>query len=539
MTRRRKAPTKTELLQLQKLYKTDEKIGERLGGVPAYLVAYWRRKKNIPKHSLPKFSEIEVRNLWEHYGDDEKAGLELGLSKAAFYNWRRRYGIREKPAFLKLEQLELEFPGSRVTAHAGNLYGKQTMAQKIITRVLRKERDHVEVGEELVVEPDVAVSQDDTSQIISSFKQAGVEYVWNPNKIIIAFDGHHTCRTGELTVQAVADFLKRQRIKNVYDLREGLGHQAIVEKGHILPGQLTVGTNAETAAFGCMAALSATINSDAMTALWSSGKYKLKVPQTIKLSITGRRGRAISAKDILLAVVKKLSRIGANDRIIEYGGSLMSQMTMSERFTLSTLSVDLGAQAAICPYDAATRRYLTGRNVSGYKPVIPDKNAEYAEMYQISIDQLTPQVDCPGKEVTIKPAGELEGTPVQLIILGSLSNGRFDDLRVAADLLKGKQVHPDCRLIIVPASRSVYLEALKKGLIRVFVEAGAIVLGTGSLTAASLPALSPGEKCLATTGSAFRSEFGGAEAPIYLCSPATAAASALNAAITDPVRFMR
>ncbi len=539
MSRRRKAPTKTELLQLQKLYKTDEKIGERLGGVPAYLVAYWRRKKNIPKHSLPKFSEIEVRNLWERYGDDEKAGLELGLSKAAFYNWRRRYGIREKPAFLKLEQLELNFPGSKLAPHAGNLYGKQTMAQKIIARVLRKEKEHVEVGETVIIDPDLAVSHDDTSHIIGSFKQAGVEYVWNPNKIVIAFDNQHSAGAGDLTVQTIADFLKRQRIKNVYDLREGVGHQAIIEKGHVLPGQMAVGTDPLMAAYGCMGAMSAAISVEAMTALWSSGKLKISVPATIKLSITGRKGRAVGAKDILLAVVKKLSRIGANDRVIEYGGSVMAQMTMSERFTLSTLSIDLGAQAAICPYDAATRRYLTGRNVASYRPVIPDKNAEYAEMYQISIDQLTPQVDCPGKEVCIKAVSELEGTPAHLIILGSLSNGRFDDLRIAADVLKGKQVHADCRLVIIPASRSVYLEALKKGLIRVFVEAGAMVLGTGSLNSSALPALAPGEKCLATTGTEFRSRFGGDDAPIYLCSPATAAASSLHAAITDPARFVR
>src|SRR5512138_3425388 len=131
MKRRRKAPTKTELMQLQKLYKTDEKIGERLGGVPAYLVAYWRRKKNIAKYSLPKFSEQEVRNLWERYGDDEKSGLELGISKAAFYNWRRRYSIKDKPACLKLEQLEIVFPGTKENGHASQLYGGRTMAQKV------------------------------------------------------------------------------------------------------------------------------------------------------------------------------------------------------------------------------------------------------------------------------------------------------------------------------------------------------------------------------------------------------------------------
>src|SRR5512138_1912201 len=180
MTRRRTAPTKTELLQLQKLYKTDEKIGERLGGVPAYLVAYWRRKKNIPKHSLPKFSEVEVRNLWERYGDDEKSGLELGLSKAAFYNWRRRYGIKEKPAFLKLEQLEFNFPGAKLGPTVNALYGKQSVAQKIIARCVPQEREQVEIGETVTIEPDLVVSHYDTAEIVNQFRQSGIEYIWNP-----------------------------------------------------------------------------------------------------------------------------------------------------------------------------------------------------------------------------------------------------------------------------------------------------------------------------------------------------------------------
>ncbi|HPC11966.1 MAG TPA: hypothetical protein PK112_07700, partial [candidate division Zixibacteria bacterium] len=164
MARRRKIPTKGELLQLQKLYKTDEKIGERLGGVPAYLVAYWRRKKNVAKHSVPKFSEAEVRNLWERFGDDDRCGLELGISKAAFYNWRRRYGIREKPPFLKLEQLELNLPGLKQRGHAVSLLGKQSAAQKIIA--MAAEREKVEVGELVVVQPDVTIAHQDAAAVV-------------------------------------------------------------------------------------------------------------------------------------------------------------------------------------------------------------------------------------------------------------------------------------------------------------------------------------------------------------------------------------
>lgn len=536
MKSHRKAPTKTELLQLQKLYKTDEKIGERLGGVPAYLVAYWRRKKNVPKHSLPKFSEIEVRNLWERYGDDEKAGLELGLSKAAFYNWRRRYGIREKPAFLKLEQLEFAFPGAPVGSTTSALYGKQTMAQKIILRCIESDQERVEVGEKVEIEPDLVVSHGDTPQIVEAFRKAGVEYIWNPGKVVVSYD----CLGTRIDPRATREFIKRQRIKSVYDFRDGLCHQVILEKGHVLPGQLALATDDMGIVYGCVGMLSFRIPSNAMPDVWVRGKYSMTVPETVRLSISGRKGRAIYAKDIMLSVIKKLSDHKVAGKVIEYGGSAVSQMTLSERFLLAGLSSELGVLSAICPYDATTRRYLSSRNGTSYKPVIPDKNAEYSEMFQVGIDQLVPQIALSTATDDIKAVAELEGTPVQLIVLGTLTSGRYDDLRVAAEILKGKKVHPDCRMMIIPASRAVYLEALNKGLVRVLVEAGAVVAGTGAAAMSSLrELLAPGETCLATAGSRCRARLNQPEADIYLCSPATAAASALNATITDPTRFVR
>ena len=229
MKRRRKIPTKIELQQLQKLYKTDERIGERLGGVPAYLVAYWRRKKNIPKYSLPKFSENEVRMLWERYGDDEKAGLELGISKAAFYNWRRRYGIKEKPAFLKLEQLELNFPGSKQPLHATSLYGKRTVTQKILARAADAER--VDVGQRIEIEPDLAMSPTAVAEVVEQFRTRGAEFVWNAGKIALSLDidprRNHPDPAG--IHRAVREFARRQNIKTFFDLREGSCQQLVLE----------------------------------------------------------------------------------------------------------------------------------------------------------------------------------------------------------------------------------------------------------------------------------------------------------------------
>ena len=540
MTTRRKIPAKSELLQLQKLYKTDEKIGERLGGVPAYLIAYWRRKKGIPKYSLPKFSENEVRNLWERFGDDEKSGLELGISKAAFYNWRRRYGIKEKPAFLKLEQLELNFPGSRSSEYINNLYGKRTVAQKIIAVAASESR--VEVGDELTVEPHLVTVHDATGEILRRFKAEGSEFVFNPNKIALQL-GNCCPETDHSATNHAAyrEFARRQGIKNFFDLREGVCHQVLVERGLVLPGQLVMGATPLAAACGSMGALATAISNEQMVPLWSTGKATIKVPGTIRINITGRRHRGVYAKDIVLWINRELGGNTALGKVIEFGGSVITQMSVSERYTLTSMAVDKGATAAVCSYDATTRRYLTGRSMTTYKPVIADRDAEYDEMYQISIDQLLPQVRFPGVKGEIKPVAEAEGTAVNQVVIGTCSSGRFDDLRVTADIFKGKQVHADCRVMIFPGSRAVYLEALKKGLIRVFVEAGAMVMSPGSepFGTTATGKLAEGEKCLATTTATLNDSLGMSEAEIYLCSPATAAASALSGTLTEPSRFLR
>lgn len=538
--KKRKSPTKAELLRLQKLYKTDEKIGERLGGVPAYLVAYWRRKKNIPKYSLPKFAEAEIRNLWERYGDDEKAGLELGISKAAFYNWRRRYGFREKPAFLKLEQLELNFPGMVVTSHSNSLYGQRSVAQKVLARLV--DADRMEVGQEVEIEPDLTVTATGAGEVIREFQKSS-DLVWNPGKIVLLLN-HQPEASGDNPIDThriVREFARRQGVKAFYDLREGTCHQLPLERGHILPGRMMLGTGRFTAAYGAMTTLALPVEPVTMGRVWAGAGYKLAVPQTVRIVISGRRARGVGAIDVALHVIKQLAADDISGQVIEYAGSAISQMSIGERFAFSTLLIETGAIAAICAYDATTRRYLTGRTMTRYQPVLPDKDAEYSQLYQINIDQLAPQAAPLVQPTESKSLAELQDLPVQLIVLGSCLSGRFEDLRVAAEILKGKQVHEGCRLHIIPGSRVVYLEALKKGLIRVFIEAGAVVVHPGGPMGMpdSSYLLAAGERCLSTTYMGLDETGSSRGTEVYLCSPATAAASALNGAVTDPTRYGR
>jgi 3-isopropylmalate/(R)-2-methylmalate dehydratase large subunit len=539
MSPKRKIPTKAELIQLQKLYKTDEKIGERLGGVPAYLVAYWRRKKSVPKHSQPKFSENEVRNLWERFGDDDRCGLELGISKAAFYNWRRRYGIREKPAFLKLEQLELNLPGIDHRTQTSTLYGKQTITQKILSRAAGLEK--VKVGELIVVEPDMVVVNQNVGDVIRTFKEIGSEYVWNPTKIIVGLIHGNGNDSSPMDNQLAREFIKHQKIDNFFDVQTGAYHQSAFEHGLIHPGQLVLGSDKFTTLYGALSAFATGIDTTEMASVWAGGRLWLKVPSTIRIDISGRRSRGVYAKDIVLAVIRQLGANRADYKAIEYYGQAITNMSISERITLCSMSIEMGAKAAICQFEAITRRYLNNRTTAVYQPIIADKDAVYEEMFQFNIDKLTPQIAGPDGIDIIRPVREIEGLRIHQVVVGTCSNGRFDDIKVLADILKGKKVNPGCRMVLVPSSQKVYLKALKKGLIRVLAEAGVIIYSTGCspYMEGVQKFLAPGERCLLTSGTsiAYKHKLEGAE--VYLCSPATAAASALNGQITNPEPYVR
>jgi 3-isopropylmalate/(R)-2-methylmalate dehydratase large subunit len=538
---RRKIPTKIELLQLQKIYKTDERIGEYLGGVPPYLVAYWRRKKNVPRHSVPKFSEKEIRDLWERFGDDDKCGLELSISKAAFYNWRRRYGIREKPAFLKLEQLELAFPGVQTSRQADTLYGKQTVVQKILARAAGTEK--VAVGEAIRIEPDLVVVTGNAGAIIKKFRQFGSEYVWNPNKIVVS---PAACSTpvetdNHMSYKAIRDFVRRQGIRAFYDFRDGFSHQVVIEKAHVLPGQIALASDGHATSLGCLGNIAGSIDPDQAAHAWAKGEVELTVPPSMRIEINGRRSRGVYTKDIVLTIIKQLKAEGAAGKAVEFAGAVVSHMSISERFTLADLAMDMGARLATTPFDSITRRYLTEHPGRDYVPVTGDRDAVYDGMYQINIDQLVPQVAGPDRVDNVKAAAELEGLAIHQVVLGTCSNGRFDDLRIAAEILKGKHVHADCRLLVLPASRAVFLEGLKKGLIRVLVEAGAVIMNPGCTLCfgGGSELFSQGLRTLATSDGSFMRAKGEALSEVYLCSPATAAASAINAAITDPTRYLK
>jgi 3-isopropylmalate/(R)-2-methylmalate dehydratase large subunit len=307
-----------------------------------------------------------------------------------------------------------------------------------------------------------------------------------------------------------------------------------LERGHVVPGSLILGTGRESLALGALASTAISVQPADLAGVWAGETFHLTVPESARMTINGRRSRGVTATDVALFVIKQLVGGDVRNKVIEFTGSVVSQMTVGERFTLSGLSAETGAWAALCTYDATTRRYLTGRALNRYQPVVADKDTEYAQSYQINVDHLTPMIAPLQSLSSARPVAEMHELQVQHIVLGGLTAGRFEDLRVAAEILRGHHVHEGCRFWIVPGSRSVYLEALRKGLIRLFTEAGAMVAHPGSMN--GFETLAPGERGLVTMWPGAAQP---ANAEIYFCSSAMAAASALNAAVTDPTGYGR
>jgi homoaconitase/3-isopropylmalate dehydratase large subunit len=531
-------PTKAELQRLQKLYRTDKRIAEVLGnGVTEHLVAYWRRKKGIAKYSFPKFSESEIRDVWDRFGDDFHAGMELGISKAAFYNWRRRYKITKKPEALKLEQLSLELQTRDTRRRKLSGSGRLSFAQKLLA--LKSGNNHTETGQALEIEPDLVVVPGNNGRVLSLFQETGMTFVKNPNRIVIPLDNDISNNGQNLAEvhKAVREFVRKQQIKGFFDIGAGDAQQIIIERGLILPGQFGLGNETGAMALGALGALTLAVGAENLSRVWATGTVTVEVPETIRVNISGRLRRGVFVRDVMHQVIKKLSSADVDQKVVEFYGTGVDQMSISERVTLCRMASATGALSAVCPFDATTRRYVNPRARRPFTPIAADRNAIYESEYSFEINTMIPVASGPDRIDEVTPVDQLNGVLIRHAIIGGVTNGRFDDLKIVAEILKGKRVKPEVCLFIQPASRAVYLEALKKGLIRVFIEAGAIIVNPGSpLIGGRTPLLAADEVGLTTY---FDTSFDVGEGQMYQVSPATSAASALAGSITNPSAYVK
>jgi len=423
----------------------------------------------------------------------------------------------------------------------------QTVVQKILAKATG--REIVEVGDVIEPKVDLAMSHENAALVMNQFNEifAGLDLpanVWDSQKIAIIFD-HRVPAESKKTAtnqKKIREFVAQQGISKFHDIRGDLGgicHQVLPESGYVLPGYLVVGTDSHTTTHGALGAFSFGIGATEMAAVWSLGRIlNVEVPATIKVVINGELSPYISAKDIILHLIGKISAEGANFRVLEFHGETIKNMSTSGRLTICNMAVEAGATSGIVPADSETERYL--REEANYTGeinfVIPDEDAEYERIIEIDASQLQPQIACPHTVDNVKDIDMVEGTKVQQIVIGSCTNGRLDDIKIAADILKGKKVNENVRMLVFPASTKIYRQALEEGYLMTLMDAGAVVMnsGCGPCLGVHQGALGDGEAALATTNRNFKGRMGNPTSDVYLASPAVAAASAITGYITNP-----
>ncbi len=410
-----------------------------------------------------------------------------------------------------------------------------TFAQKVLSKASGKE---AYPGDIVSAKIDLAMSHENAALVLRSFKEIGAKEVWDPEKIVLLFDHRIPANTTKAAEghQSVRNFVRAEGLPNFYDLREGICHQVLPEKGHVLPGMLIVGTDSHTTTYGALGAFSTGIGATEMAAVWATGELWMKVPPTFRFNLIGKLDEPVSAKDVILHLIGKMGADGCDYRCAEFVGPLVDAMSISGRMTMCNMSMEMGAKAGVTFPDAKTRDYLKGRTSRDWEPVLSDKDAEVEKIFDMDLTGLSPQVAYPHSVDNVKPVEEMSGIPVDQAVIGSCTNGRAEDLLAAERILHGRHVPDGVRLIVVPASREVYLWAADSGILASLVRSGAIVTnpGCGPCLGAHQGLLAPGERCIATTNRNFRGRMGSPESEVYLASPATVAASALKGQIADP-----
>ena len=412
---------------------------------------------------------------------------------------------------------------------------KQTLAEKIISAHTPAP---VRAGDFVVADVDVTAVQDGTGPLtVAELEKAGFTTVKNPARTILFIDHAAPSPRKELsnTHIVLRDFAKRTGAV-LSEIGEGVCHQLLVEK-YVNPGEILIGADSHTCTSGALGAFATGMGSTDVAVGMAIGKTWLKVPATFKVEVTGKFQPGVGAKDLILHLIGLIGADGATYKALEFCGDTIENMDMADRFTLSNMAVEAGAKAGLIATDEKTKKYLQehGRG-DKFKEVKADEGAEYERVIKIDASQLEPTVSCPHTVDNVKKAKELADIKINQIYIGTCTNGRIEDLRIAANILKGKKLADGVRLFITPASRDVMLQALKEGLIEIFVQSGASVQtpGCGPCVGVHGGILGDGEACLSTQNRNFQGRMGNTKGFIYLCSPATAAASALTGHITDP-----
>lgn len=407
-----------------------------------------------------------------------------------------------------------------------------SFAQKILAKYSNKKS--VSVGEILTLEPDYILSHDNSSAIAKIFKKMGVKNVKYPDRIVIVLD-HCTPPANSKYAQnhkEIREFVEEQKIKNFFDINKGICHQVFIEEGFAAPSRLILGSDSHTTSYGALGSFSTGIGRTETASVWATGELWLMVPQTLRIKLEGKLPENISAKDVILFLLGKLGSDGAFYRSVEFCGKVVEEMDIEDRIVLCNMSAEMGAKNGYCLPDEKTIDYLKGRVKGDYFLTFPDKD-DNAEEITFDLSNLKAQIACPHSVDNVVEVEKVKGTKINQVVIGTCTNGRFKDLKLAAEVLKGREVSKNVRLLVFPASMEVYKKALKEGIINDLIDAGAIVLNPncGPCLGAHQGALAPGEVCISTSNRNFKGRMGENESFIYLASPYIAAISAIKGVI--------
>lgn len=394
-------------------------------------------------------------------------------------------------------------------------------------------------GEFIQAKVDVALANDITAPLaIAEFKKSGTGKVFDKNKIVLVPDHFAPAKDLKSANQCriLADFAREQGIKNYFEVGcMGIEHALLPEKGIVLPGDLVVGADSHTCTYGALGAYATGMGSTDLARAYIDGKCWLKVPASVKFVYKGKLNKWVSGKDLILFTIGQIGVDGALYKVMEFSGPAIRALSMDGRFSMCNMAIEAGARAGLIEPDEKTRKYVAGfkRKPKFYSS---DKDAHYEKVYEWDVSNLEPQVACPHLPSNVKPAGSLKSVKIDQAVIGSCTNGRISDLRVAASLLKGRKVAKGVKLIVFPATQKIYLEAVKEGLAEIFVKAGGIFSTPtcGPCLGGHMGILADGETAIATTNRNFLGRMGSPKSFVYLSNPAVAAASALTGKITHP-----
>jgi 3-isopropylmalate/(R)-2-methylmalate dehydratase large subunit len=417
----------------------------------------------------------------------------------------------------------------------------KTFAEKVLARAAGAS-DAVP-GQVLDVYPHLYMSPNASWRCIRTMEKLGTDQIYDIDRIVMVMDHlapAYTAKTAD-DQRICREFAAARGIKKFYDVDAGIAHIVLTEEGHIRPGMVVIGSDSHTTIYGALGAFGTGVGFSELTAAWVTGKIWMKVPYSLKVVIEGPPARGCSAKDIMLKLIGELTADGATYMSVEFHGSYIDGLSVSERMTLCNLAMELGAKNGFVRPDEITRSYLAGRGVAPdqYAEIHPDPDAVYAKNVTVDGRNMSPQIACPHQVDNVKPIEQVAGTKVNQVFIGSCANAKYEDLVEAAKILKGRKIATGVRLIVSPASKDIVGRIVKEGIFTALLDAGALITNPGcSACAGDGGAMADGEVTLSTANRNFQGRMGSYKSEIYLGSPAVAAATAIKGVIADPREFM-